>query len=91
MTRAIALAFAPDVRVNCVCPGYVDTDMVRRDYIEQTEDPAAIEQGLIDFAPLKRMAKPDEIGRAIAYLADSENRFVTGAALPIDGGGTAGR
>ena len=49
-----------------------------------------IEQGLIDFAPLKRMAKPDEIGRAIAYLADSENRFVTGAALPIDGGMSAG-
>jgi NAD(P)-dependent dehydrogenase (short-subunit alcohol dehydrogenase family) len=91
MTRAMALAFAPDVRVNCVCPGYVDTDMVRRDYIEQTEDPATVEQGLIDFAPLKRMAEPAEIGRAIAYLADSENRFVTGAALQIDGGGTAGR
>ena len=91
MTRAMALAFAPDVRVNCVCPGYVDTDMVRRDHIEQTENPAAVEQELIDFAPLQRMAEPAEIGRAIAYLADSENRFVTGAALQIDGGGTAGR
>ncbi len=91
MTKAMALAFAPNVRVNCVCPGYVDTDMVRRDHIEQTEDPAAVEQELIDFAPLKRMAEPAEIGRAIAYLADSEICFVTGAALQIDGGGTAGR
>ncbi len=52
MTRAMALAFASDVRVNFVCPGYVDTDMVRRDYIEQTEDPAAVEQELIDCGPL---------------------------------------
>ncbi len=87
----MALAFAPTVRVNCVCPGYVDTDMVRRDGIEQAADPAAAEQALIDYAPLGRIAAPAEIGRAIAYLADPENRFVTGAALQIDGGTTAGR
>ena len=91
MTRAMALAFAPEVRVNCVCPGYVDTDMVRRDGIERAADPAAAEQALIDYAPLGRIAAPGEIGRAIAYLADPENRFVTGAALQIDGGTTAGR
>ena len=91
MTRAMALAFAPEVRVNCVCPGYVDTDMVRRDGIERAADPAAAEQALIDYAPMRRIAAPGEIGRAIAYLADPENRFVTGAALQIDGGTTAGR
>ena len=91
MTRAMALAFAPEVRVNCVCPGYVDTDMVRRDGIELAADPAAAEQALIDYAPLGRIAEPAEIGRAIAYLADPENRFVSGAALQIDGGTTAGR
>ena len=91
MTRAMALELAPDVRVNCVCPGYVDTDMVRRDGIEQADDPAAAEQALIDYAPLKRIATPGEIASAIIYLASDDARFVTGAAFQIDGGSTAGR
>lgn len=90
MTRAMALEFAPDVRVNCVCPGYVDTDMVRRDGIDQASDPAAMEQTLIDEAPLKRIATPEEIANAILYLASNDSRFVTGAAFQIDGGTTAG-
>ena len=91
MTRAMALAFAPDVRVNCVCPGYVDTDMVRRDGIEKADDPAAAELALIDYTPMRRIAGPGEIARAIAYLASDGAGFVTGAALQIDGGTTAGR
>ena len=51
MTKAMALAFAPQVRVNCVCPGYVDTDMVRRDGIDSAADPAAAEQALLDYTP----------------------------------------
>jgi len=90
MTRAMALEFAPEVRVNCVCPGYVDTDMVRRDGIEQASDPAASEQSLVDEAPLKRIATPEEIASAIVYLASDDARFVTGAAFQIDGGTTAG-
>ncbi len=91
MTRAMALELAPDVRVNCVCPGYVDTDMVRRDGIEQADDPAAAEQALINYAPLKRIAAPRDIATAILYLASDDARFVTGAAFQIDGGSTAGR
>ncbi len=91
MTRAMALELAPDVRVNCVCPGYVDTDMVRRDGIEQADDPAAAEQAVINYAPLKRIATPGEIATAIVYLASDDARFVTGAAFQIDGGSTAGR
>ncbi len=91
MTRAMALELAPDVRVNCVCPGYVDTDMVRRDGIEQADDPAAAEQAVINYAPLKRIATPAEIATAIVYLASDDARFITGAALQIDGGSTAGR
>ena len=90
MTRAMALEFAPDVRVNCVCPGYVDTDMVRRDGIDQASDPAAEERTVINTAPLKRMAMPAEIATAILYLASDEARYVTGAAFQIDGGTTAG-
>ncbi len=90
MTRALALELAPDVRVNCVCPGYVDTDMVRRDGIERAEGVAAAERAVIDYAPLKRIATPGEIATAIVYLASDDARFVTGAAFQIDGGSTAG-
>ena len=90
MSRAMALEVAPDVRVNCVCPGYVDTDMIRRDHIDKKDDPAAAEQRMIDYAPMKRIAMPVEISQGVLYLASFEARFVTGAALPIDGGSTAG-
>lgn len=90
LTRALALELAPDIRVNCVCPGYTDTDMVRRDGIDQADNPAEFEQNVIDYAPLRRMALPHEIGKAIAYLAGSDAGFITGAALQIDGGSTAG-
>lgn len=91
MTRAMALELAPDVRVNSVCPGYVDTDMVRRDYIDRADDPAAAERALVEYAPLKRIAEPKEIASAILYLASEDARYVTGAAFQIDGGTTAGR
>jgi NAD(P)-dependent dehydrogenase (short-subunit alcohol dehydrogenase family) len=90
MTRAMALEIAPDVRVNCVCPGYVDTDMIRKS-IAKAEDPSAKEQMMIDYAPMKRIATPAEISQGVLYLASYEARFITGAALPIDGGSTAGR
>ncbi|MDF2235286.1 SDR family NAD(P)-dependent oxidoreductase [Albimonas sp. CAU 1670] len=90
LVRALALELAPAIRVNCVCPGYTDTDMVRRDTIEQAADPAAAEREIADIAPLKRIADPAEIAAAILYLASPDARFVTGAALQIDGGTTAG-
>ena len=78
------------MRINSVCPGYVDTDMVRRDGIEKAADPRAAEQALLDYTPLRRLAQPMEIGKAIAYLASDDAVFITGAALQIDGGTTAG-
>ena len=72
LTRAMALELAPSVRVNCVCPGYVDTDMVRRDVIDQADDPKSAEQAIIGYAPLKRMSTPGEIAKAIAYLASDD-------------------
>jgi NAD(P)-dependent dehydrogenase (short-subunit alcohol dehydrogenase family) len=90
LTRALALELAPDVRVNCVCPGYVDTDMVRRDVINTSADPQATEAALAASAPLNRIASPQEIASAILYLASDAARFMTGSALQIDGGTTAG-
>ena len=91
LTRAMALELAPDVRVNCVCPGYVDTDMVRRDWIEQEDNPQEAEEFLKSYAPLNRLATPEEIAHSILYLASPDARFATGTALQIDGGTTAGR
>ena len=90
LTRALALELAPEVRVNCVCPGYVDTDMVRRDVIDASKDPAATQRGLEAQAPLKRIAEPAEIAAAILYMASPQAKFMTGSALQIDGGTTAG-
>ena len=90
LTRALALELAPDVRVNCVCPGYVDTDMIRRDWIDKQGDPIAAEKELSDYAPMKRIATPEEIAHSILYLASDDAQFITGAALQMDGGSTAG-
>ena len=90
MTRAMALELAPQVRVNCVCPGYVDTDMVRRDWIDKADDPESLEKMLRNYAPMKRMATPAEIASSVMYLASIESKFITGSALQIDGGATAG-
>ena len=90
MSRAMALELAPAVRVNCVCPGYVDTDMVRRDWIDQSDDPASLEKLIRDYAPMNRMATPAEIAGSVLYLAAGEAAFITGSALQIDGGSTAG-
>ena len=90
LTRALSAEFAPDIRVNCVCPGYVDTDMVRRDWIDESDDPAAtLRDEVVAFAPMKRIGTPEEIAAAILYLASDQAGFVTGEALTIDGGATA--
>ncbi len=80
MTRAMSIEVAPVVRVNCVCPGYVDTEMNKRNSMQK----------MIDYAPLKRVADAAEIAHGVLYLASQEARFVTGIALSIDGGTTAG-
>jgi NAD(P)-dependent dehydrogenase (short-subunit alcohol dehydrogenase family) len=64
--------------------------MVRRDYIDKTKHPAATEREIAEEAPMKRIATPEEIALAILYLASNDGRFVTGHALAIDGGSTAG-
>jgi NAD(P)-dependent dehydrogenase (short-subunit alcohol dehydrogenase family) len=90
MTKAMAIDHGPQgVRVNCVCPGDTVTPMEHKD---------AAHRGMAweDFVagasarPLGRMGEPDEIARAALFFASDESSFVTGAALPVDGGGVAG-
>jgi NAD(P)-dependent dehydrogenase (short-subunit alcohol dehydrogenase family) len=66
MTRSLVLELAPQVRINCVCPGYVDTDMVGRDWIDKVDDPECLEKMLREYAPMKRMASPQEIAGVVA-------------------------
>jgi NAD(P)-dependent dehydrogenase (short-subunit alcohol dehydrogenase family) len=90
LTRALSGELAPKMRINCVCPGYIDTDMVCRDWIDKNDDPAVTLRDEVDaFAPMNRIGKPDEIAAAVLYLASDQAGFTTGAALAVDGGATA--
>jgi len=89
LTQSLSVDLGPEVRINCVCPGYVDTDMVRRDYINNSDDPAATLAMIEEYPSLKRMAAPEEIAAAILYLASDAAGFVTGVAFPVDGGSSA--
>ena len=89
MTRAMALDLAPEVRVNCICPGGIDTDMTQRD-LAQYDDPKALYAAMCEGYPLKRIATPEEVAGGIVYLASAGAGFMTGAALAMDGGSSAG-
>ena len=90
LSKTLALDYAQyKIRVNAVCPGTVDTPLVRQ-HIENSPDPAraeAIEKQLI---PLKRFLQPEEVAHAALYLASDQAHGVTGSALVIDGGTLAG-
>ena len=88
LTKSLALELAPKVRVNCICPGAIDTPMLRR-FIDITPDPAAYEKQLASLHALGRLGKPEEIAQAALFLASEESSFITGIALPVDGGYTA--
>lgn len=89
LTRAMAVELAGSVRVNCVCPGNVETDMILQ-AASASGDPQRYLERARARAPSKRMAKPEEVAAAILYLASAEAASTTGAALAVDGGGIAG-
>lgn len=90
LTRAMALDHAPEVRVNCVAPGSVDTPMLRRAAIELGDDPAAAIAEWGALHPLARVATADEVGEVIAFLAGPRASFVSGACWEVDGALLAG-
>ncbi len=86
LTRSMALDFATkNLRVNCVCPGIVHTDMLERRFALKPDREAAYAR-VSQRPPVHYIGNPEDVAAAIAYLAADEARFVTGAALTIDGG-----
>jgi NAD(P)-dependent dehydrogenase (short-subunit alcohol dehydrogenase family) len=76
--------------VNSVCPGDTDTPMEHEDAKNQGLSWDAYVRWAVEGRPIARRASPDEVARAVLFLASDESSFITGAALPVDGGGVAG-
>jgi len=86
LTLAMAADYATErIRVNCVCPGTVDTPWVGR-LLASAPDPTAARANLVARQPIGRLGTAEEIGVAISYLASPAAGYVTGSALQIDGG-----
>lgn len=81
--KTLALEYAPFIRVNSVCPGYVLTPMQKAEYSEEML--AIVNEGI----PIKRHAEPEEVAALYAFLASDEAAYITGVHIPIDGGETA--
>ena len=83
LTKTVALEYAAsNIRVNAVCPGFIETPMLER----VTDASVKIKDKLIGQVPMKRVASPEEIGHAVAWLMSEKSSYVTGVALPVDGG-----
>ena len=90
LTKNMAIDYARrGIRVNCVCPGFVDTPMMAQ--VTALEGMAEIRARMVDAHQVGRVGRPEEIAAAAAFLASVEAAFVTGHSLVVDGGWTAGR
>jgi 2-keto-3-deoxy-L-fuconate dehydrogenase len=91
MTKCMALDHAKQgVRVNCICPGRVETPFVSA-RLREYPDPQKAYDEMAATQAIGRMGKPEEIAAAALYLASDETAFITGSALLIDGGWSAGK
>ena len=90
MSRGMAIDFAADgIRVNVICPGWIQTPLVE-DWFSQQEDPKAARKYIFGQHPLGHIGTIEDCGKAALYLASADASFVTGITLNVDGGVTLG-
>ena len=87
LTKALALDYAPNIRVNCVCPADVDTPLLRKQ-LEASNGGYTLSD-MADAYPLGRVGKAEEIAHVICSVASPHNSFMTGSIIAVDGGLTA--
>jgi NAD(P)-dependent dehydrogenase (short-subunit alcohol dehydrogenase family) len=86
MTMSLALDHSQDnIRVNCVCPATIDTAMPKG-MIAEAPDPALLKRQMNEKHPIGRIGQPEEVASTIAFLASEDASFMTGLAIPVDGG-----
>jgi NAD(P)-dependent dehydrogenase (short-subunit alcohol dehydrogenase family) len=85
LTRSIAVEYAPTIRCVAVCPGTVDTPMLR-DAIKLSPDPNEVLEECNQMHPVKRIGTPEEVAELIVFLASDKASFITGQPIRIDGG-----
>ena len=91
MTKAMALDHgAEGIRVNCICPGIVETELVA-DFIHKAPNPRAARKARVALHAIPRFGATEDVAECAVYLASDESRWVTGAAFPVDGGYLAGK
>ena len=93
LAKSVALLLAPEgIRANAICPGITETPMLSRFYgsEELTEDVQQRVDAYMSNVPLGRIAQPDEIAGTVLFLASDLSSYLTGAAIPVDGGLVAG-
>ncbi|HEY4076329.1 MAG TPA: SDR family oxidoreductase [Rhizomicrobium sp.] len=81
LTKALAVAWAPDIRVNAIAPGWIDTDLTKA----AQADPARSD-AIVGRTPFGRWGQPSDVGGAVVFLCSQAAGFITGTVLPIDGG-----
>ena len=85
MTRALAVELAPRIRVNGILPGQIES-VRTADYFAKFRDPAEAEARTISSFPMRRLGTPQDIAKAVAFLASSDAAWITGTILHVDGG-----
>ena len=81
LTKALAVAWAPAIRVNAIAPGWIETELTRG-----AREDAARSAAIVERTPMGRWGQPEDVGGAVVFLASDAAKFITGAVLPIDGG-----